>query len=214
MEKKKIIKYIAIIVAIILILFVGNIIRKTYIIAKYEEKSQEYEKIDNFYRKNQLEDNATAEIWRKSNVSIYKRTSEDGLRMIYRNLDEKVGWIIVDTKTGDEVNKTAVKIKEDELDGLIGGSVSNGGVGLETIWQKIQFAFMSSITTKDFYGIKCYEIKFADDWKHYVNKDNYICIGEVNGSINTGLIEYRLYEVMDEEVKLPDLSGYEINENN
>ena len=214
MKKKKIIKYITVIVAIILILFVGNIIRKTYIIAKYEEESQEYEKIDNFYRKNKIEDNATAEIWRKGNVSIYKRTSEDGLRMIYRNLDEKVGWIIVDTKTGNEVNKVAVKVEEENLPYLIAGSVSNGGVGLETLWQKIQFAFMSSITIKDYCGMKCYEIKFADNWKHYVNKDNFICMCEVNGSIDTGLIEYKLYEVTDEDVKLPDLSGYEINKNN
>ena len=214
MEKKKIIKYIAILIAIILIFIAGNIIRKTYIIDKYEKKSGEYAKIDNFYRKNKVEDNATAEIWRKGNVSIYKRTSEDGLRMIYRNLDEKVGWIIVDTKNGDEVNKAAVKVEEENLPYLIAGSVSNGGVGLETMWQKIQFAFMSSITTKDYCGIKCYEIKFADDWKHYVNKENYICVCEVNGSIDTGLIEYRLNEVTDEDVKLPDLTGFEISENN
>lgn len=214
MEKKKIIKYIVIIVVIILILFAGNIIRKTYIIAKYEEKSEEYEKIDNFYRKNKVEDNATAEIWRKGNISIYKRTSEDGIRMIYRNLDEKVGWIIVDTKKGEEVNKSAVKIKEDNLQYLIAGSVSNGGVGLETIWQKVRFAFMSSIITKDYCGIKCYEIKFTNGWKHYVNKENYICVCEVNGSMDTGLIEYRINEVTDEDVKLPDLSGFEINENN
>ena len=214
MEKKTIIKYIAIIVAIILFLFVGNIIRKVYIIDKYEKKSEEYAKIDNFYRKNKVEDNATAEIWRKGNVSIYKRTSEDGLRMIYRNLDEKVGWIIIDTKEGNEVNKAAVKIKEENLQYLIAGSVSNGGVGLETMWQKILFAFMCSITTKDYCGIKCYEIKFVDDWKHYVNKENYICVCEENGSTNTGLIEYRIDVVTDEDVKLPDLSGFEINENN
>lgn len=214
MEKKKVIKYIAIIVAIILILFIGNIIRKTYIIIKFEQKSEEYAKIDNFYKKNKIEDNAIAEIWRKGNVSIYKRTSEDGIRMIYRNLDERVGWIIVDTKMGDEVNKSAAKVKEDELQYLIAGNVSNGGIGLENLWQKIQFAFMSSIKIKDFYGIKCYEIKLADNWEIYVNKDNYLCIGEINGSLDTGLIEYRLNEVTDEDVKLPDLSGFEINENN
>ena len=111
MEKKKVIKYIAIIVAIILILFIGNIIRKTYIIAQYEEKSREYQKIDNFYKKNKIEDNAIAEIWRKGNVSIYKRTSEDGIRMIYRNLDERVGWIIVDTKIATLITHANTLVK-------------------------------------------------------------------------------------------------------
>lgn len=44
MSKEKILKYGGIILVIILILFIGNIIRKTYIISKYKEQSQEYSK--------------------------------------------------------------------------------------------------------------------------------------------------------------------------
>lgn len=214
MEKKKIIKIILIIFAIIMILFIVNIVRKVYIINKYEQQSQENVKITNFYKKSRIDDNATAEIWRKDNVSLYKRTSEDGVRMIYKNLDENIGWIIVDIKTDGIVSKSAIKMTGNELEDLMLPQSVIGGIGIENTWECIKFAFNSSITTKDYYGVKCYEIKLYKDWIEYVNKENYLCVGELNGNLNTGLIEYRFNDITDEELKLPDLSNFKITENN
>lgn len=212
MKKKSIIKFIVIIICLIIIVFVGNLIRKTYIIAKYEKNNQKYNEITNFYRKCMTDDYAISENWRKGNVSLYKRTSEDGVRMIYRNDDEKIGWIIVDTKTDNNVNKSAVKIGEENFENLILPNASFGGIGTENIWQCLQFAFMSTVTTGEYSGIKCYKIKAFNDWIEYVNKENYLCIRSINGGTDTGLIEYRFNEVTDDDLKLPDFSDFQVTE--
>lgn len=213
MSKEKILKYGGIILVIILMLFIWNTIRKTYIISKYKEQSQEYSKITNFYKKYNEDENSTVEIWRKDNIFVYKRTSEDGIRMIYNNLDEKIGWVINDTKTGDTVNKTAVKVKERELDNLIFiNNVVSNEIQANNLGQYIKIAFMCSISSKDYYGVKCFEINFRNEVLQYINKENYLCIREINGSTDTGLMEYKLNDVTDEDVKLPDLSNFEIKE--
>ena len=46
-----------------------------------------------------------------------------------------------------------------------------------------------------------------------MSKENYLCVGIVTGDTDTGLIEYKINEVTAEDVKLPDLSNFEIKEN-
>ncbi len=212
MKKERIFKYVVIILSIILVLFVGNIIRKTYIISKWNEKSQEYSKITNFYKKYKEDNESTVEIWKKDNISLYKRTSKDGVRIIYNNIDEKIGWLINDTKTGDEINKVAIRINENELDNLYTANLLDNEIDINNLGQAIKAAFMCSITSENYFGAKCYKINFQNELTQYINKENYLCIGTVTDHTDTGLIEYKINEVKDEEVKLPDLSNFEIKE--
>ena len=212
LDKKKILKYVVIILVIILILFLGNIIRKTYIISRYKEQSQEYSQITNFYKKYKENNYSTVEIWRKDNVILYKRTSDDGIRMIYNNLDENIRWIINDTKIEDTVNKTALKIEEkEELDNLFADDLLDNEIDANNIWEYINLAFKCSITSKDYSGIGCYEINYQDKLLQYINKENYLCVRTLSGDNDTGLIEYRLNDITEEEVALPDMSNFEIN---
>ena len=213
MSKEKILKYGGIILVIILILFIGNIIRKTYIISKYKEQSQEYSKVTNFYKKYKEDNESTIEVWRKDNISLYKRTSRDGVKIVYNNLDEKIGWVITDTKEGDIANKTALKINENELANLYTATLLDNEIDANNLGQFIKAAFMCTIFTKDYCGVNCYEINFRDELLQYINKENYLCIGILTGDTDTGLIEYKINEVTDEDVKLPDLSNFEIQEN-
>ena len=82
MEKKGILKKVLIITGIILLILLINLGRKVYIISEYNKKVEEQSKITNYYKK-MNENEAIAEFWRKGDIAIYKRTSSEGIRMIY-----------------------------------------------------------------------------------------------------------------------------------
>ena len=48
----------------------------------------------------------------------------------------------------------------------------------------------------------------------YINKNNYLCTGITNNNNTTILIESSFNDITDENVALPDLSNFEIIENN
>ena len=50
--------------------------------------------------------------------------------------------------------------------------------------------------------------------KPYINKNNYLCTGITNNNNTTILIESSFNDITDENVALPDLSNFEIIENN
>ena len=79
MNKKKIKKIVLIIVLIIVCIFLFNLGRKVCILSKYSNKSNEYSKITNYYKKadyknTKSEEDATTEFWRKDNLGFLKRT--------------------------------------------------------------------------------------------------------------------------------------------
>ena len=125
--------------------------------------------------------------------------------MIYYGKD--YNWIIVDNKDG----KTAVKMIKEGA-GIETQTLSNRTLYMETFWDKIKMAFMSKISEETINDIKCYKIYVNDDWQLFVNKDNMLVIREINGSTDTGIIEYKINEVRDEDVLMPNLAGYTIND--
>lgn len=201
---KKILKIVLIVFVIIIMIFLINIGRKTYILSKYNEKCKEYQQVTNFHERINQED-ATIDILRKDGKAVHKRTSNDGERSIY--YDENNTWIIVNIINS---NKMAMKISNNRDEASL-PRIGATAIYLENIWQTISLAFVSRITTEDMYGIKCYKIYLGEDWQIFVNKDNFLRVREINGN-DTGKIEYRINEVTDEEVKLPNLEGYEIKE--
>ena len=57
-----------------------------------------------------------------------------------------------------------------------------------------------------------HKIYLKDDWQIFVDKKDLLVIREINGSTDTGLIEYKLNGVRDEDVLMPNLAGYTIND--
>ena len=45
-----------------------------------------------------------------------------------------------------------------------------------------------------------------------MNKNDLLVMREINGSTDTGIIEYKINEVRDEDVLMPNLAGYTIND--
>lgn len=201
---KKIIKIILVILEVLILIFLINLGRKAYILSKYSNKSDEYLKITNFYMKKN-EDGMISELWRKDNLGLLKLTLEDETRMIHFGVD--YNWIIVDSKDG----KTAVKMTK-EGGGIEIQTLVPGTLNVENFWQTIMIAFQSKITTENVNNIECYKIYLNEDWQMFISKEDFLVMREINGSTDTGVIEYKLNEVRDEEVIMPNLAGYTIRD--
>ena len=201
MSKKKII----VIILIIACIFLFNLGRKVCILSKYSDKSNEYAKITNFYKKTNPEEDVTTEFWRKDNLGFLKRTSKDDIKMIYYG--EDYNWIVVDSKDG----KTAVKMNKEGI-GIEAQTLTTETLYMEKFWDKIKVAFTSKISTEKLNDIECYKIDINSEWQLFISKDNLLVMREKNGSTDTGIIEYKLNEVRDEDVLMPNLAGYTIND--
>lgn len=205
MSKKKIIALFLIFVLIIICIFLLDLGRKVCILSKYSDKSNEYLKITNFYRKTNPEEGVTTEFWRKDNLGFLKRTSKDDVKMIYYG--EDYNWIIVDNKDG----KTAVKMNKEGI-GIEAQTLPTETLNMEKFWDIIKVAFTSKISTEKLNNIECYKIFVNDEWQLFINKDNLLVMREINGSTDTGIIEYKINVVRDEDVLMPNLAGYTIND--
>ena len=210
--KKKIWKKVLIIILIILAILLIDVARKTFIIYKIREKSKEYSDCNNYYKEAKyLAEDATVECIRKDNIAIFKRTSKDGTRMIYYG--DGYNWIIVDT-VNDEgvVSNAAVKIKQEG--DLFLPILNADAFGFENLWQIIKFACVTLITTENVDGEECYKVYAGKDYITYVSKETGLSKKIINGSLDVEIIKYRLNDVKDEEVELPNLDGFKIEEQN
>ena len=205
MSKKKIIKICLVVLILIILIFLIDLGRKTYILNKYSSKCDEYLEVTNFYVKKAQEEGVTSELWRKDNLAFLKMTLDDATRMIH--FGEDYNWIIIDSKDG----KTAVKMAKEgggaEIQTFVSGTLS-----LENLWDTIVIAFSSKITTEKINDIDCYKIFIKEDWQMFISKKDFLLIREINGSTDTGIIEYEFNNVKDEEVTMPNLAGYTIND--
>ena len=205
MSKKKIIIIFLIIVLILACIFLVDLVRKVAILSKYSDKCTEYSQITNFYKKTNGEESSVTEFWRKDNLGFLKRTSKDYVKMIYYG--EDYNWIVVDDKNG----KTAVKMNKEGI-GIEAQSLTIGTLEMNNLWDKIKVAFSSKITTENLDSIECYKLSLNKEWQIFINKNNLLVMREINGSIDTGIIEYKINEVRDEDVLMPNLAGYTIND--
>lgn len=79
------------------------------------------------------------------------------------------------------------------------------------MWEKIQYAHTSKITTEIYKGIECYRIYNSEYEQIYINKEDFMPIRIINGDTDYSY-EYILNEVTDAEVEFPDITGYEIRD--
>lgn len=211
MKRKKVIKIILVIVLVIVVLFLVNLIRKAVIINKFSEKLNEYQSITNFYAKYQIENGNTIESWRKDNITIQKTTTSDNeINMMYANPNEI--WMIMDKK---ETGKLATKMKnETEHNWSNGVVLEDGTLYADNFWDALLVALGCRISTETVNGQECYKLYFQEEFQVFVNKENLLKIKEINMDNVKYLIQYEINTLTDEDVALPSLDGYKIQENN
>ena len=205
MSKKNLLAIVLIIVLIMTCIFLVNLGRKVYILSRYSDKCKEYSKITNYYKKSHPEQDVTTEFCRKNNLGYFKRTSKDDVKMIYYG--EDYNWIIVKNKN----EKTAVKMNKESA-GIETQTLPTETLYMDSLWNKIQMAFISKITTERINEVECYKISVNKEWQIFVNKNNFLVMREINGSTDTGIIEYKINQVRDEDVLMPNLAEYIIND--
>lgn len=205
MKIKKILLYIIII--LLLFLFI-NVVRKTYILWKYENANIEYSKCTNYYKKVKNGD-LLSEIWQKDGKLLYKNTSNDEERIIYSN--ENGTWIIVNTKNSTNTsNKVATKLSSQDTI-VPSVSLSYPILPSNNLLTEIGIAFLSKITTKSVNGIECYDIHILPNYIHIlVDKDSLLVKQSIEENTIKEYLDYRINNITDEEVEMPDLSEYKI----
>ncbi len=202
--KLKLLKSIFIIVLILMLLFIGNLTRKMYIIGQYDKtNTRYYSTITNFYAKI-IEENAIIEIWRKDDIALSKVISTNE-RIEWTYWGEDSNWTICNEITSN--HKEAVKFPK----GLPIPTVQNSLIQPLNIWGLLSFAFNSKITTENVNSEECYKIHVDELFEEYVTKKDFLMIKNINGSTNQ-MIHYQFDTVTNEDVKMPDLAGYDIKE--
>ena len=207
---KRILNLILVIMFIALLITVMIVSRNMMIFDRYTKKTAEYEQLTNFYAK--YEDSyGTREIWRKDNVGLTKDVSENGTSIMY--VTDTESWTISDT-TGEDgtQTKTAEKsnISDDEVKAFL-PSIDTTSLNIEEgFLGKLKAVFSIKISTEDINGTLCYKFDLGQNNIIYVNTTDFMKIKGTEDGETTELKEYELNSVEDEDVKMPNLEGYEV----
>ena len=228
---KKILNMIFFIIVIIFVALVGNRITKYFlknraydILMKAHSKVEEDKNITNYYEKKVWDIGVVRETWRKDNNFLIKDTKDNGIVEYNYYID---GNYYILTEAVDDINnkttKYATVIKNIQM------SLPNIGLKTEltdstkeNYYRKV--AEFTSVGSVNIEGLDCYEVymKKLNDIYFVRKSDNRIIreiryIQEDDGTISTidtGVIEVVTDNVTDNDISLPDLSGYVVEEKN
>ena len=201
---RKWIKYILVIIVFVILMFLGNIVRKYYIINKFLEKEEILKSASNYYIKETYEDGTIREVYYKKGNYIYNRIS-NGVTQTYYNVNGKSLVIINDGTDNLEIHEY-----EPKTTGL--NFPNTTYYLLHNFVDKLKMTLRISIRIEDCDGLKAYCL---DDsrLKTWIDKNTYITLQTNNrGSIQK--YEIQLNVVTDEDLKEPDIREYTVQENN
>lgn len=209
MKNKKVLKIILIVLGILIIGFVANWIRKIYIIEQYNKNIAKYDSVTNFYRKI-IDGEENIEIWRKSNLALYKISEPKDEKMIYWGED---AFYMISNTVDENNNVKKVAAKFHTHNAIIPG-IAVSAIQTNSLIDSIIVALRTSITTENVDGKECYKIQIDKGWEEYISKEDFFIVKNINGGVNTVISQYEINTVTDDDVKMPDLEGYVIEEVN
>lgn len=224
-KKLKIWKKILIVIATLLIILLGIVMYRSFILTKIWNLQSKVNEIPNIYYTITHDDNLPMKIWKKENL-VKKVCDGSGIEWRDYTLGEGL-WVIEKSKKYCELDK----------DNPIGYISLAGGMIMRNMLDydfmeilKMSLDLDMTIGTKEYNGKKCYWIKLNDEDYKYPGEEIY--------DKETGLLlydsasagknfnketkqwvnivtkyEYKLNVVTDEDVAKPDVTGYEIMEN-
>lgn len=230
MKKKKMDLWVKIIIVILVILLIFLIatFRKFLILKQISKQYDEDIKSINYYAKTYSIDDGMTELWIYEGTKMLKYTSvENGEfveRTIYTNAQNEESWIIVNSPE----QKTAVQIEYNPDRGAISSAGINPGLPESNDnWHLLQMAVIANIQNSKWNGKEAYMISFnfieQEEYRMWVNKEDYRIIGQINGTsidvegntyTNILSYSYTFNTLTEEDVKIPDLTGYTIKDIN
>lgn len=230
MEKKKMDLWVKIVIVILVILLVFLIatFRKFLILKQISKQYGEDIKSTNYYSKTYSIEEGMTELWIYEGTKMLKYTSvENGEfveRTIYTSEQNEESWIIVNSPE----QKTAVKIEYSaDRETISSAGINPGLPESDDNWHLFQMAVITNIQNSRWNGKEAYNISFnfieQEEYRMWVNKEDYRIIGQINGTstdmegntyTNISSYAYTFNTLTEEDVKLPDLTGYTIKDVN
>lgn len=230
MEKKKMDLWVKIVIVILVILLVFLIatFRKFLILKQISKQYGEDIKSTNYYSKTYSIEEGMTELWIYEGTKMLKYTSvENGEfveRTIYTSEQNEESWIIVNSSE----QKTAVKIEYSaDRETISSAGINPGLPESHDNWHLFQMAVITNIQNSRWNGKEAYNISFnfieQEEYRMWVNKEDYRIIGQINGTstdmegntyTNLSSYAYTFNTLTEDDVKLPDLTGYTIKDVN
>ena len=227
---KKFSRFLFFIIVLAAAIFATNRVTQSFIdkrdekiVRKVFEKADEDKNITNYYEKKRWSVDTVRETWRKDNNYLVQDTKDDGtvyqtyfvdgIYYVVRDIRDDINGVI--TKKVTKMTNAGEKLPSPGL------QESNPSNDIEAEIKK--WAKESKITSIKLEDIDCYQIyiKKANE-VFFVDKSDYRAIREIKRykeenseeikTIDTGVIELKIDAVTDQDVALPDLSGYDVSE--
>ena len=203
-RKMNILKSIIGIIVIVELIFLGDLGRKFFIINKFKIQMAQKDP-DNYYIKLiNNDDDSFIESWTKGEESLNKIKLEKREQIRYSDSDE--AWLII----SEEARNLAIKVDREKF-GSARIGIGYDSVSTENLWETAQYAFNTKVTSEVYNGIECYRVYNNEYEQTYINKEDFRPIRIINGDTDYSY-EYIINEVTDEQVELPDITGYEIRD--
>lgn len=199
------------IIVIIIILFCGNIIRKTTILIQYSKAVETFKQSNNYYIEEISNGNVLSKYFYKDGTIV---ENAGGDNTVYYNQETQERITV-------NKNKKACVVKTNQMPEPV---ISFFYEGVHPrFWRTLLEALQLKITTEEIDGVSYYVFHERKDSKLYINQDtllverviSYITstdfnTGEVKEKSTMTQYHYEFNTITDEEVAYPDLTGYEI----
>lgn len=210
----KIFAGIAIIVAIVAVLFLINFVRNLAIINDIIAKEKDFKYSTNYsytsimYDSNDEENRVTIEHYYKDGKS----------KMVVDNGENKITvWYDEQTKENIFLNETTKEATVTTSEFMLGNEL----LYFQDEENKIYYAMTSFIINSNIDEKECYEIINLNDVSYINKEDGTVLKGVYKGAIVndekcdsiTEYKDWKFNELTDEEMERPNLEGYEVTEN-
>lgn len=211
MKNKKILICLVLIIIVSISLFLGLTTRKLMIFRELKAKSSQYENISNYYER----------VSNTSGINIEYFCKEDKAKLIIISEKYEPRKITV-CSNGEKTNTyieesngnkiTTTDPNKAEKPNILGFQFEGD------FWYWLKMAIISNIKKTELNGKECYYINGSYLKETYVEKETGLILKMQNGTKNNEPIIYEYYyefgKVEDNDFIEPDISEYEIQENN
>ena len=204
-QKLKIFRNILLVIALIFVLIV---VRRFIIITDLSNKARIAESKTNYYIKSEYYLNKT--------FIVYEKYNKDGISLainkIYyidnpNNVEEYINYM--SDKENIKLVKNMQKQNLETINKDIGLDITNyTSAFLHTLPEKLYFSLTTSIQNVTLSGKKCYLLKI-DNSERFVDVETGATVKVIDNDLNQVMdFHYEFDTVTDEDVKLPDTTGY------
>lgn len=205
MEKKKVLKILGIILAVIVIILAVYVVRNMMIINEIDKKQEELSKYNNYSYTIKGNTGTSSEIYHKDEIEKIITKEKEHTLIIWHNENTK------ETIQYSPTTRVAY-VQTDDIYNSVPKMIK-----LDT--NSVMVKFFSFISSSEIDGEECYVVKCNGDTT-YISKERWVVLKRKGGKILKNGVEtiqeveykdWKFNELTNEDVERPDLTGYIIN---